>query len=216
MACFHKNVGWGIWMMLVAGMTAFYMFRTYYLIFFWKKHDTPAGKHAPHDMPWTMTLPLIILAAVSCVAGFVPAHDMVTANGAPLETHTEWPVAIASICVAVVGIGLATALYYKENNVPTRMKNAALGLWTAAYHRFYMDEFYQFITHKIIFQAICKPIAWFDRHIIDGFMNLLADGTNSISYSIRKLQGGAIQSYVYVYLMGALAIAIVTMLCVLI
>ena len=215
-ACFHKNVGWGIWMMLVAGMTAFYMFRTYYLIFFWKKHDTPAGKHAPHDMPWTMTLPLIILAAVSCVAGFVPAHDMVTANGAPLETHTEWPVAIASICVAVVGIGLATALYYKENNVPTRMKNAALGLWTAAYHRFYMDEFYQFITHKIIFQAICKPIAWFDRHIIDGFMNLLADGTNSISYSIRKLQGGAIQSYVYVYLMGALAIAIVTMLCVLI
>ncbi len=215
-ACFHKNVGWGLWMMLVAGMTAFYMFRTYYLIFFWKKHETPAGKHQPHDMPWTMTLPLIILAVVSCVAGFVPAHDLVTANGAPLETHTEWPIAIGSICVALVGIGLATALYYKENGVPTRMKNACLGLWTAAYHRFYMDEFYQFITHKIIFQGICKPIAWFDRHIIDGFMNLLADGTNSLSYSIRKLQGGAVQSYVYVYLMGALAIAVVTMVCILI
>ena len=215
-ACYEHGLGWGLWMSMVAGMTAFYMFRIYYLIFHWKKHEVHEGHHAPHDMAWTMTLPLIILSVVSCVAGFLPFGQLVTADGKMLETHTNWTVALSSIGVALVGIGLATLLYYKENNRPARMKNAALGLWTAAYHRFYMDEFYQFITHKVIFQSVCKPIAWFDRHIIDGTFDMLANVTNSASFAIRKLQGGNIQGYVYVYLMGALALAVVTMLCVLI
>ncbi len=215
-ACYEHGLGWGLWMSMVAGMTAFYMFRIYYLIFFWKKHETPEGHHKPHDMPWVMTLPLIILAVVSCVAGFVPFGELVTANGKVLETHTNWTVAISSIGVALAGIGLATLMYYKENNLPARMKSAAGGLWTAAYHRFYMDEFYQFITHKVIFQTICKPIAWFDRRIIDGFMNLLADATTSFSFAIRKLQGGSIQGYVFVYFVGVLLLAVVTMVCVLI
>ena len=79
-----------------------------------------------------------------------------------------------------------------------------------------MDEMYQFITHKVIFQGICKPIAWFDRHIIDGTMNLFADVTNSASFAIRKLQSGSIQGYVFVYLIGALLLAAVTIVCVLI
>ena len=99
---------------------------------------------------------------------------------------------------ALVGIGLATKMYYKENKLPSQLKSKFNGLWTAAYNRFYMDELYQFITHKIIFQKICKPIAWFDRHIIDGTMNLLADMTTSASFAIRKLQSGSIQSYVLV------------------
>ena len=63
---------WYVWMSAVAGLTAFYMFRLYYLIFWWKEHKVPQGHHAPHDQPWTMTLPLVILAVVSCFAGFVP------------------------------------------------------------------------------------------------------------------------------------------------
>lgn len=215
-ACYEKGFFWGAWMALVAGMTAFYMFRIYYLIFFWNKHEVKEGEHAPHEAPWTMTLPLIILAAVSCVAGLIPAGQFVSADGKVLATHTQWPVAISSIVVALTGIGLATKLYYKENDLPERMANACRGLWTAAYHRFYMDEFYQFITHKIIFQSICYPIAWFDRHIIDGMMNMFADVTNSASFAIRKLQSGSIQGYVFVYLLGALALAVVTMVCVLI
>ena len=214
-ACYEHGTVWGLWMSLVAGMTAFYMFRIYYLIFHWKKHETPEGEHDPHDAPWTMSLPLILLAAISIVCGLVPFGDLVTADGKVLETHTNWTVAISSVCIALVGIGLATKLYYKENPLPARMKNACLGLWTAAYRRFYMDEFYQFITHKIIFQKICKPIAWFDRYVIDNFFNVLADATTSCSYAIRKLQSGNVQSYVYVYLMGAIVLAVVTMLCVL-
>ena len=163
-----------------------------------------------------MTLPLIILAAVSVVAGFVPAHDLVTWNGHHLHTQLDWTVAGSSVAIALVGILLAYKLYFKENDLPERMKNAASGLWTAAYHRFYMDELYQFITHKVIFQGICVPIAWFDRHIIDGFFNMLANATGSASFAIRRLQSGSVQSYVYIYLVGALALAAVTMVCVLI
>ena len=214
-ACYHRGLGWGLWMSLVAGMTAFYMFRIYYLIFFWNKHEVH-GEHKPADQVWTMTVPLIILAAVSCVAGFVPAHDLVTWDGKALHTAIDWTVAGSSIGVALVGIILATVMYYKENPLPERMANAMRGLWTASYRRFYMDELYQFITHKVIFQAICVPIAWFDRHIIDGFMNLLADVTNSASFAIRRLQSGSIQAYVVVYLLGALLLAAVAMVCVLI
>ena len=215
-ACYEKSPLWGVWMAIVAGMTAFYMFRIYYLIFHWKKHEVKEGHHAPHDMQWTMTLPLIILAVISCVAGFIPFGDFVTVDGKPLETHTNWPVAISSVCIALVGIGLATKMYYKENKLPSQLKSKFNGLWTAAYNRFYMDELYQFITHKIIFQKICKPIAWFDRHIIDGTMNLLADMTTSASFAIRKLQSGSIQSYVLVYFVGAILLAAITMVIVLI
>jgi NADH-quinone oxidoreductase subunit L len=196
-------------------MTAFYMFRIYYLIFWWKKHEVHDAHHAPKDQPWTMTLPLIILAAISCVAGFVPFHDMVTWDGKELHTALDYKVAGTSVLIALVGIGLATVMYFKENPLPERMANAMRGLWTASYKRFYMDELYQFITHKVIFQGICVPIAWFDRTIIDGFMNLLADATNSLSFGIRRLQSGSIQAYVFVYLLGALLLGVITMICVL-
>ena len=71
-ATMGHSIFWYIWMSLVAGLTAFYMFRLYYLIFWWKEHKVREGHHAPHDQPWTMTLPLIILSVVSVCAGFVP------------------------------------------------------------------------------------------------------------------------------------------------
>ena len=58
--------------------------------------------------------------------------------------------------------------------LPTHWHAVSKGLWTAAYHRFYLDEVYQFITHRIIFGCICRPIAWWDRHVVDGFFNFLA------------------------------------------
>ncbi|MBR1883291.1 MAG: NADH-quinone oxidoreductase subunit L [Muribaculaceae bacterium] len=214
-ACYEKGLGWGLWMSMVAGMTAFYMFRIYFLIFHWKKHEVHT-EHTPADQPGTMTLPLLILATISIVAGFVPAGKWVTWDGASLHTQLNWTVAGTSVLIACLGIGLAFKMYYKENALPQRMADSCRGLWTAAYKRFYMDELYQFITHKIIFQAISKPIAWFDRTVIDGFMNVLADATSLLSFGIRKLQSGSIQAYVYVYLVGALLLALITMVCVLI
>jgi NADH-quinone oxidoreductase subunit L len=212
-AAYAKSPLWGIWLAVVAGMTAFYMFRLYYKIFWWNNPDY--GDHKPHEAPWTMTLPLIILGLLALCAGMIPFGKYVNlARTVEYESGINWMVAGSSVLIALIGIGLATKLYLKENPKPDRMAEKAPGLWTAAYRRFYMDEFYQYITHHVIFAHVSTPIAWFDRHIIDGTMNMLARVTHSTSYSIRRFQSGNIQSYVWIYLIGALALATIVMLCV--
>ena len=203
------------WMSMVAGLTAFYMFRLYYLIFWWKEHKIPEGHHAPHDQPWVMSLPLIILAVVSCVAGFIPFGKLVSWNGEPYDfmAHFDWSVAGVSLTVAVLAIALATVMYRKENNLPEKFKAAVPALWRWCFHRFYWDELYMFITRKIIFNGICRPIAWFDRHIIDGTMDSFATITNKASELIRPLQSGQIQYYVWIYLIGALLLGTITAIC---
>ena len=207
-ACFQFSPFMGWFMTVVAGMTAFYMFRLYYRIFWWNKPDY--SHHTPHDCEWVMTLPLIILAVISCVAGFIPFGSFVTYDGKELITHLDMGVAGTSVVVAVVAIVIATVLYRKENAMPDRIAGSMKTLHRAAYRRFYMDEIYQFVTHKIIFGIICKSIAWFDHTIVDGTMNALAAVTNRASFAIRKLQSGSIQMYVWVYLIGALLLAAVT------
>lgn len=213
---------WYLWMSLVAGLTAFYMFRLYYLIFWWKEHKVPEGHHAPHDQPWTMTLPLVILAAISCVAGFVPMGNLVTWNGHEMFDHVNfftnlgalgWSVAGISLAVAIVAILIATKMYKTENDLPAKMKSALPRLWDWCYHRFYWDELYMFITHKIIFGCISKPIAWFDRHIVDGTMDGFAYCTQKASEAIKGLQSGNVQTYVWFYLVGALLLGAVTAIC---
>ena len=204
---------WGIWMTAVAGLTAFYMFRLYYRIFWWNNPDYSKHHHTPHDAPWTMTLPLILLATVSCVAGFIPFGELVTWNREAYEIHLNYPIAITSVVVALCAIGLATIMYRKENSLPDKVADKVKGLWTAAYHRFYFDELYLFITHKIIFNLVSRPIAWFDRQIIDGTMDKFAEVTNKASEAIKGLQSGRVQSYVLVYLLGALLVGVVTVIC---
>ena len=139
--------------------------------------------------------------------------EFVTWNREEYVIHLDWTVAGTSIVIALIGIALATVMYRKENNIPERLADRFRGLWTAAYHRFYMDELYQFITHKIIFARISKPIAWFDRRIIDGTMDLLANVTNSASFAVRRMQSGSVQTYVWFYIVGAVAVAAITIIC---
>ena len=104
-------------------------------------------------------------------------------------------------------------MYRKENPLPAKMKRALPALWDWCHHRFYWDELYIFITHKIIFGCICRPLAWFDRHIIDGTMDAFASVTNKASGAIAPLQSGQIQMYVWIYLLGAVLLGGVTILC---
>ncbi len=210
-AAFENHWFWGVWMTMVAGLTAFYMFRLYYRIFWWNEPDY--AHHKPHDAPWTMTLPLIILATVSCVAGFIPFGEFVTWNREVYTIHLNYVVAGTSVVVAVFAILLATKMYKKENPLPDKLANMFKGLWTAAYNRFYFDDLYIFITHNIIFDLVCRPIAWFDRKIIDGTMDMFAAVTNKVSYAIRGLQSGNVQSYVWIYLVGTLLLAAITITC---
>ena len=213
-AAFENNMLWGLWMTAVAGLTAFYMFRLYYRIFWWNTPDYEKHGHVPHDAPWTMTLPLIILATVSIVAGFIPFGELVTWNREVYHIHLNWTVATTSVVVAVVAILIATVMYRKENAISDKIANSVKGLWTAAYNRFYFDELYLFITHKIIFNLVSRPIAWFDRHIIDGTMDMFATIAHKASGAIKGLQSGSIQAYVLVYLLGALLLGVVTAVCV--
>ena len=206
-AAFAYMPAMGWIMTAIAAMTAFYMFRLYFGIFWGTENKQLHAEHTPHEAPLSMTFPLMFLAVVTCVAGFIPFGHFVSADGQAYDIHLDWNVAGTSIIIAVASIFLATYMYMGERQPKADAlaeKFAHLHRW--AYKRFYMDEVYQYITHRIIFAHISKPIAWFDRHIIDGFFNFLAWGANALSVRIRGLQGGSVQAYAYVYLLGLLIV----------
>ena len=199
-ACFQFSPVMGWIMTVIAAMTAFYMFRLYYGIF-WGKDNSKQSSHTPHESPTAMTIPLIFLALVTCGAGFIPFGHFISSNGESYTIHLDWTVAGTSIVIALLSIALATYMYKgSKQPVADSLQRRFSGLWTAAYHRFYIDEVYQFITHKIIFRCISKPIAWFDRHVIDGTFDFIAWAANAASDSIRGFQSGQIQQYTYVFL----------------
>jgi len=206
-AAFHHNTLVFSILYLVAGITAFYMFRLYYRIF--HNGNDQHYHHAPHEAGPVMTIPLIILAVFTLFAGFVPFSELITADRLPFEAHIDWTIAIPSIVVALIGIGVATALYFKKSDAADKIANGVKGFYTAAYHKFYFDEIWLFITRKIIFNCISRPIAWFDRNIVDAFMDSLAFITNSASEKIKGWQSGRIQTYATTYLVGALCFVFV-------
>lgn len=206
-AAFAYMPAMGWIMTAIAAMTAFYMFRLYFGIFWGTENKQLHAEHTPHEAPLTMTFPLMFLAVVTCVAGFIPFGHFVSADGQAYDIHLDWNVAGTSIIIAVASIFLATYMYMGERQPKANALAEKFGkLHRWAYKRFYMDEVYQYITHRIIFAHISKPIAWFDRHIIDGFFDFLAWGANALSVRIRGLQGGSVQAYAYVYLLGLLIV----------
>lgn len=211
-ACFHYSPVMGWVMTVIAAMTAFYMFRLYYGIFWGKENKELHAHHTPHESPLAMTFPLIFLAAVTCVAGFIPFGTLVSSNGEAYHIHLDATVAITSVLIAILSIAIATWMYARSSQpVADKLGKRFKGLHTAASHRFYIDEVYQFVTHKIIFRCISTPIAWFDRHVVDGFFDFLAWGTHATSDEIRDFQSGQVQQYAFVFLLGTLAL-IVTLL----
>lgn len=190
----------------VAGLTAFYMFRLYFSVF--HGHDRHYH-HTPHESPATMTVPLIILAFGSVFAGFLPFSRLVTSDGAPFESHIDWSVAIPSVAIGLLGIGIAWVMYRKETTLPDRMASLFKHSYRWAYNKFYIDEVYIFITKKVIFKHISHPVAWFDRHIVDGTMNGIAYVTQSVSSMIKGFQSGQLQKYGYVFVTGVIALAVV-------
>ena len=212
-ACFAYSPFMGWIMTAIAAMTAFYMFRLYFGIFWGTENKQLHAEHTPHEAPLTMTFPLMFLAVVTCVAGFIPFGHFVSADGQAYDIHLDWNVAGTSIVIAVGAIALATYIYMGERQPVAEAATEKLQkLHRWAYKRFYMDEVYQYITHRIIFAHISKPIAWFDRHVVDGFFNFLASGSHALSFRIRGLQSGAVQKYAYVFFVGILILLAIMVL----
>ena len=205
-AAFHSNkILFGI-EFFVAGLTAFYMFRLYYNIFWGKDRHY---HHTPHEAPLVMTIPLIILAIGSVFSGYLPLHNLVTSDGLGFESHIDYLIAVPSVLIGLVGILIATVMYKKESALPDKVAGTFKYLYKWAYHKFYIDEVYLFVTKKIIFNYISRPVAWFDRHIVDGTMNGIAGAVQFASVSIKGLQTGRVQQYAFVFVTGVIALVLI-------
>lgn len=204
-AVFNFNPYFGALMTFTAGLTAFYMFRLYYNIFWGKEHK---HAHTPHESPFEMLFPLIFLATVTVFAGWaIPFGNFVSSDGVAFHSELDMTTATISVVVALLSIALATVFYMKDSKTPAKLATTFSGLHKAASHRFYVDEVYMFITKKVIFNNISTPIAWFDRHVIDATMNGFANVTQWTSRRIKGFQSGEVQHYAFVILLGAIMIA---------
>ena len=215
-ACFHFSPFMGYFMTLVSGMTAFYMFRLYYVIFWGNSYyeADPEHRRKPAEVPFVMWGPLVFLAVVSCFAGWIPFGHFVSADGhaedIALQSLHFGPTAWMSLCVAFVGFGLATWMYAKGTNpLPDMLQRRMPRLHKAALNRFYIDDAWQFFTHKIVFGLFSKPIAWFDRRVIDGTFNFMAWGAQEAGETIRPWQSGDVRSYAVWFLTGTVALTLI-------
>lgn len=210
-AAFNSNkVIFGL-AILTAAITAFYMFRLYFNIFWNKEYHAHHDAHDAHhgEAPGTMLLPLIFLGLLSVGAGFIPFGKLVTSDGKFLLTEFHPTFSIAPVLLAALGIVIAWSFYKKQSQAPQKMADGMSGLYQAAYHKFYIDEIYLFITKKVIFNLVGRPAAWIDRNIVDGFMNLLATITGTVSAVIKGMQSGKLQNYAAYFFAGVIGFVLI-------
>jgi NADH-quinone oxidoreductase subunit L len=208
LAAFNSNkIVYGI-ALLTSGLTAFYMFRLYFSIF-WNK---PKELHDHHgEGTFSMKLPLVLLGIGSALVGFIPFGKYVSSDGRMLESPFHLNFSIAPVLFALAGILLAMWMYKKESDRPQKFSVALGGLYQSAYKKFYIDEIYLFVTKKIIFNLIGRPAAWIDKNIVDGTMNGIASATATISGWIKGIQSGKVQSYALYFFSGIIVLAIIVL-----
>ena len=195
------------WIALItSGLTAFYMFRLYFSIF-WNKEYHPHGEHHGEG-GFAMMMPLLLLAIGAAFAGFIPFGHFVSSDGRILESEFHLLFSIAPVLLGLSGIAIAYWMYKKQNERPEKLAKSMNGLYRSALNKFYIDELYIFITRKIIFNLLGNAAAWFDRNIVDGTVNATGNVTQSVSEKIRAFQSGKVQQYAMYFLAGVVMLAI--------
>lgn len=220
-ACFEYSPLCGWWMTGVAAMTAFYMFRLYYGIFWGTENKELHAHHTPHEAPVTMTFPLVFLSIVTVGVGVVTTlggflnwewasfGSIVSAAGTAYTVHFDPQVAATSTVIAILSIALATYIYKGEKQpIADKMYATFPRLHRWAYKRFYMDEVYQFVTHKILFRYVSRPVQWIDEKIINGLIDFTAWGANEAGETIRPWQSGDVRQYAVWFITGTVALTL--------
>jgi len=209
----HNNpaVGYPLFVVavFVAGLTAFYTFRLFFVVFFGKE-KTDHAKHA-HESPLTITAPLVILAIFATIGGFIGItnnygsqftadHETLSLTQQLLEPlHTPVPM-LVGIAVAVAGIFLAFSLY--KNSATDPLPKKLGGLATAMKNKFYFDEFYEatFIRAHDFLAAVAD---WIDRWILEGaIIGAIRGGTDLSGRALRLAQTGNLQTYAFLFVLG--------------
>ena len=192
---------------LTAALTAFYMFRLYFLIFWNKAKEVHAeGHHKEADA--SMLIALCILGVGTVAAGFIPFSHYVSSDGKLFESEFHLDLALIAIGAGVSGILLATMFYLKPNDRSDKLASCMGGLLAAARNKFYIDEVYTFVTKKIIFNLISAPAAWIDKNIVDRTMILAGEITALVSDEVKTMQSGKVYDYVIYFFIGVLAISV--------
>jgi NADH-quinone oxidoreductase subunit L len=207
---------------IAALMTAFYMFRLIFLTFYGKERfDT--HHHTPHEVNWKMWLPLVVLAVLSIVAGFLGMPSVFGAGnafeqwmepvlsrgeqislmaGAAEGVGLQWTLMGVSVAIAIAGILLAMR-YYKQKQTRA-IDEAQLGAtYQLLHNKFYVDEAYDKTVVQPIYNVSNSFLYRFvDVKVIDGFVNGLAHITDIGSGAIRRIQTGVVQNYAVLIVVG--------------
>ena len=206
---------------LAAGITAFYMFRLVFLTFFGKSRMDPEVEKHAHESPWTMTAPLVILAVLSVAGGWVgipavlggsnlfehwlaPVFHPVAAEGAMHHPAAlEIGLMALSVAIALCGIGLAYFLYRVRTGKPAEIASRWPTLYDVVYHKYYIDEFYEWAVIRRVVTLSNGLWQMFDALFIDGIVNGAADLVRAAGDRVRRLQGGVVGGYAFSLLAGA-------------
>lgn len=200
--------------LIIAGMTSFYMFRSYFMTF----EGEYRGHGHPHQSSKVMTIPLIILAVPSAIIGFMlsgkiaglsfdefirPVHEAV-------QHHELLWLPLVSLLVALIGFAVAASMYWdkfpKYVSAET-IKNNIKPLYNLSFNKWYIDDgYYGFIRR--VFLPVSGFVAWFDKYIVDGFVNLTAYITRAFGAGLRLLQNGNVETYATVLFGGITAITV--------
>ena len=210
-----------------AGLTAFYMFRGLCLTFYGKSRVEPETEHHLHESSYKMTIPLMVLAFFSVVAGWVswpkawhgseafdryldpvfgPATEALR-NVSPEHVGDLSPGALMgfSILAAAIGIGVALWWYLKSTDIPEQLAERYADLYRILTHKYYVDEFYNWLIVRPL-RIVSEKFLWrvVDAGAIDNVMvNGAGEGTASVGNVLRRIQSGNIPSYATWVLLGA-------------
>jgi len=208
-----------------AMLTSFYMFRMMYLTFWGKFRGTHEQEHHLHESPATMTIPLIILAILSIVGGLIGVPEVLGGHhelahflapvfkastavlpSGELSSSTEWILMGVSVSVALIALVYAYIKYVQNGSVPVADTEERPALTSLSYHKFYVDELYDFLIRKPLDFLSTFFYNVVDKMGIDGLVNGLGKGTIETSKGLRLLQTGNVGFYIFVMVLGIIAI----------
>lgn len=198
---------------LVVFFTAFYMFRLIFVAFF----GSNQGGEQAHESSAVMTVPLVILAVLSVVAGFVNTPLMGNIFGryitAPNASHYQpsTTIMVVSSLIALAGIFLAWLIYQKQLIDHEALKERFSGTYKVLYNKYYIDEFYALLV-KYCVDGTAKAMEWFDLKVVNGAVNGLAYLTGRSGEGLKYTQNGQVQTYA-VYMYAGIVVLLISALC---
>jgi len=191
-----------------SALTAFYMFRLYFSIFWRKENAAALSAPSPEKNSW-IQLPLAILGLCTLLAGWIPFGNFVSNDGQVMSAHAAWSFALLPLGLSAAAIMTAAYLYKNENGRSASIAASLGGFYRFVKQKLFIDELYLLITRRLLFNGLGRPAAWVDRHFIDGSMNGAGRMAEKASRLLRGWQSGKVQAYALYFFAGALLLAII-------